>query len=408
MINYSILSKYLFSFFVFFIIHISYYPLSKLGLIDFTLKPHLFLILFLIYIIILYKFNNYKVLMNRKVFYFINIVILYYLLLCLLILFGIYKTTYSLFDIFRIVSSFFLMIIILFFAKKNLIDLKIYVNISYYSIVILTIYYITFFGFDQDTYSIHIFYKDHNIFTPIKGYIALSLMFPLFYFFINKNHYKFSISLIILLFVTSRASFVAIIFSILLYKLSNNFKNVFTKKILIILLTLFFLAISFLLLLIEIYGVQSVILLSSGRYIIYQAYFNTFISNFIFGLGENITYTTELKNSIIHLTELYNFDKIGIFGKQGNVAPHNDWLFVVTKYGIVGLLFIISLFYVFLKDIKFVNKNSSEYKIIIFFIVSWSIFIFFDNAYTWPPFWVFIALAYYNLQLRIKIENTNN
>lgn len=189
--------------------------------------------------------------------------------------------------------------------------------------------------------------------------------------------------ILILILSNSRAAILAVIFSLpLLVPFFYKRKKIYFTLIALVALSLIWIFLKYQL---------ELAFITSGRSVIYSTFIIAIQENWVFGVGavDNIPSVALLFENAL----AGDFDdgrgNAYTFGADGFVAPHNDYLLILFRGGILAIIGAYFLTKKYLFDF-FIGPNANKWFYAVF--IFWIIFIFFENALTWPPLYIYLGI----------------
>lgn len=189
--------------------------------------------------------------------------------------------------------------------------------------------------------------------------------------------------LLVLILSNSRAAILAVIFSLpLLVPFFYKFKTIYFILIALVTSSLIYIFYNYQL---------ELVFITSGRSVIYSTFIKAIQENWAFGVGavDNIPSVSLLFENAL----AGDFDdgrgNAYTFGADGFVAPHNDYLLILFRGGLFAFIGVFFLTRKYLFN-SFIGPNANKWFYAVF--IFWVVFIFFENAITWPPLYVYLGM----------------
>jgi hypothetical protein len=189
--------------------------------------------------------------------------------------------------------------------------------------------------------------------------------------------------IVILILSNSRAAILAVIVSLpLLVPFFYNRRNLYLILLTCVALSMFYIFLNYQL---------ELAFITSGRSVIYSTFLNSIQKNWAFGVGavDNIPSVAILFENALSRDFDDGRGNSYTFGANGFVAPHNDYLLLLFRGGILAVIGAYFLTKKYLFD-SFSRPEQSKWLYVLF--VFWFVFIFFENAITWPPLYIYLGL----------------
>lgn len=218
---------------------------------------------------------------------------------------------------------------------------------------------------------------------PPQGFVGLFAALSFFIAGLKGKKIWCLFFLFILILSNSRAAILAVILSLpLLVPLCYKFKKIYLTLLATVALSLVAIFLNY---------QSELVFITSGRSVIYSAFVKAIEGNWLFGVGSvsNIPSVSLLFENAL----AGDFDdgrgNAYTFGADGFVAPHNDYLLILFRGGIFAF---IGFYYLTKKYLfeSFIGSSTNRWYYTIF--VFWVVFIFFENAITWPPLYIYLGI----------------
>lgn len=222
-----------------------------------------------------------------------------------------------------------------------------------------------------------------SVINPPQGFVGLFAALSFYVAGLKRKPIWCLFFLFILVLSNSRAAILAVILSLpLLVPLCYKFKKIYLTLLATVALSLLAIFLNY---------ESELAYITSGRSVIYSAFVKAIEGNWLFGVGSvsNIPSVSLLFENAL----AGDFDdgrgNAYTFGADGFVAPHNDYLLILFRGGIFAF---IGFYYLTKKYLfeSFIGSSTNRWYYTIF--VFWVVFIFFENAITWPPFYIYLGI----------------
>lgn len=189
--------------------------------------------------------------------------------------------------------------------------------------------------------------------------------------------------IVVLIMSNSRAAILAVMLSLpLLVPFFFRLKKTYLMLLALVAFSLFYIFYNY---------QQELVFITAGRSIIYPTFIMAILENWLFGVG-SIDNNSSV-SLLFETTIVKEFDdgrgNAYTFGSDGFVAPHNDYLLILFRGGILSFIGVYFLTKKYLFD-SLIEPNASKWVYAIF--TFWIVFIFFENALTWPPLYVYLGI----------------